>query len=59
VCTFPRAETDAVADLLLERRRDLRPVRTEGPWGGGERHRLWPYEHGSDGMFIAVFERAA
>ena len=59
VCTFPRAETDAVADLLLERRRDLRPVRTEGPWGAGERHRHWPHEHGSDGMIIAVIERAA
>ena len=59
VCTFPRAETEAVADLLEERRPALRPVATEGPHGPAERHRLWPHEDGADGMFIAAFERAS
>jgi 16S rRNA (cytosine967-C5)-methyltransferase len=58
VCTFPRAETDAVCDELLRIRRDLVPVVTEGPDGDAERHRLWPHRHGSDGMFVAVFRRA-
>jgi 16S rRNA (cytosine967-C5)-methyltransferase len=58
VCTFPRAETDAACDALLRHRPDLRPVATPGPDGSVERHRLWPHRHGSDGMFVAAFERA-
>ncbi|MGE5225437.1 MAG: transcription antitermination factor NusB [Planctomycetaceae bacterium] len=58
VCTFPRAETDAACDALLRHRPELRPVRTPGPDGDVERHRLWPHRHGSDGMFVAAFERA-
>jgi 16S rRNA (cytosine967-C5)-methyltransferase len=57
VCTFPRAETDAAADAILRRRPDLRPGSIEGPDGPAERVRLWPHEHGSDGMFVAAFER--
>jgi 16S rRNA (cytosine967-C5)-methyltransferase len=57
VCTFPRAETDAVCDELLRVRRDLAPAVTDGPDGPGERHRLWPHRHGSDGMFVAAFIR--
>jgi 16S rRNA (cytosine967-C5)-methyltransferase len=57
VCTFPRAETDAVCDELLRVRRDLAPTVTNGPDGPSERHRLWPYRHGSDGMFVAAFTR--
>jgi 16S rRNA (cytosine967-C5)-methyltransferase len=59
VCTFTRAETDAVCDALLRARGDLRPVVTEGPDGPAERHRLWPHRHGCDGMFVAGFERAS
>ncbi len=59
VCTFPRVETDAVVDLLLSRRSDLRPIATPGPDGPLERHRLWPHRHGSDGMFVAVLERVS
>ncbi len=59
VCTFPRAETDAVCDALLRIRPDLSPVPTEGPDGPAERHRLWPHRHGSDGMFVAAFQRAS
>jgi 16S rRNA (cytosine967-C5)-methyltransferase len=57
VCTFPRAETDAVADALARRRPDLRPVEAPGPSGPALRHRLWPHRHGSDAMFVAVFEK--
>jgi 16S rRNA (cytosine967-C5)-methyltransferase len=59
VCTFPRAETDAAADAIARRRPDLVPVRTAGPSASEPalRHRLWPHEHGCDGMFVAAFER--
>ena len=33
VCTFPRAETDAVCDAILRHRPDLVPVLTPGPAG--------------------------
>ncbi|MDP9184872.1 MAG: hypothetical protein M3O29_04280, partial [Actinomycetota bacterium] len=59
VCTFPRAETDAVCDALLRVRPWLEPVVTDGPDGPRERHRLWPHRHGSDGMFVAAFQRAS
>jgi 16S rRNA (cytosine967-C5)-methyltransferase len=58
VCTFPRAETDAVCDELLRTRSDLVPVETAGPGGPSERHRLWPHRDGSDGMFVAAFVRS-
>ncbi|TMK85638.1 MAG: hypothetical protein E6G43_11615 [Actinobacteria bacterium] len=58
VCTFPRAETEAVCDALLRLRGDLRPLATAGPDGTSERHRLWPHRHGSDGMFVAAFSRS-
>ena len=54
----PTAETDAVADVLVERT-GLRPIATPGPGGEALRHRVWPHRHGADGMFIAVFERSA
>lgn len=57
VCTFPRAETDAVCDALLRRRPDLEPEAIEGPDGQGERLRLWPHRHGCDAMFVAAFRR--
>ena len=59
VCTFPRAETEAVCEALLRLRNDLRPLATPGPDGASERHRLWPHQHGSDGMFVAAFERSS
>ena len=58
VCTFPRAETDAACDAIVRHRPDLRPLRTDGPDGPAFRHRLWPHVHGTDGMFVAAFERA-
>jgi 16S rRNA (cytosine967-C5)-methyltransferase len=59
VCTFPRAETEAVCEALLRLRNDLRPLATPGPDGTSERHRLWPHRHGSDGMFVAAFDRSS
>jgi 16S rRNA (cytosine967-C5)-methyltransferase len=57
VCTFPRAETDAAVDAILRHRPDLRPAPIDGPDGPAERVRLWPNTQGSDGMFVAAFER--
>jgi 16S rRNA (cytosine967-C5)-methyltransferase len=57
VCTFPRAETDAAADAIVRHRPDLVPLETEGPDGPGTRHRLWPHRLGTDGMFVAAFEK--
>jgi 16S rRNA (cytosine967-C5)-methyltransferase len=59
VCTFPRAETDAACDAILRHRPDLHAIPTPGPDGDALRHRLWPHRHQSDGMFVAVFERAS
>jgi 16S rRNA (cytosine967-C5)-methyltransferase len=57
VCTFPRAETDAAADAIVRHRPDLVPLETEGPDGPGTRHRLWPHRYGTDGMFVAAFDK--
>ncbi|HET9723326.1 MAG TPA: 16S rRNA (cytosine(967)-C(5))-methyltransferase RsmB [Actinomycetota bacterium] len=59
VCTFPRAETDAVCDALLRRRPDLEPEPIDGPDGPAERVRLWPHRHGCDAMFVAAFRRTS
>lgn len=60
VCTFPRAETDAVCDAILRHRADLLPIETPGPEGSdpAHRHRLWPHRHGTDGMFVAAFQKS-
>ena len=58
VCTFPRAETDAVCDALLRRAPFLRPAAVRGPDGSAERVRLWPHVHGTDAMFVAAFTRS-
>ncbi|HEX6331956.1 MAG TPA: 16S rRNA (cytosine(967)-C(5))-methyltransferase RsmB [Actinomycetota bacterium] len=57
VCTFPRAETDAVCDAVLRRRPELTPAELAGPDGAAPRFRLWPHRHGTDAMFVAGFER--
>jgi 16S rRNA (cytosine967-C5)-methyltransferase len=60
VCTFPRAETDAACDAILRHRPDLQPIETPGPEGSDPafRHRLWPHRHGTDGMFVAAFQKS-
>lgn len=57
VCTFPRAETDAACDALVRHRPELEPLSIVGPDGPSPRIRLWPHRHGSDGMFVAAFEK--
>ena len=57
VCTFPRAETDAVCDALRRHRPALEPADVEGPRGRAARVRLWPHRDGSDGMFVAAFTK--
>ena len=59
VCTFTRAETDAVCDALVRRRPDLEPIETDGPDGRAARHRLWPHRDGCDAMFVAAFRRTS
>ena len=60
VCTFPRAETDAASDAIIRHRPDLVPIETPGPDDSAPalRHRLWPHRHGTDGMFVAAFEKS-
>jgi 16S rRNA (cytosine967-C5)-methyltransferase len=58
VCTFPRAETDAVCDAILRTRPDLEPAEIDGPDGAASRVRLWPDRHSTDAMFVAAFRRA-
>ena len=58
VCTFPRAETDAVCEALLRQATYLRPDAFPGPDGKqSERARLWPHRDGTDAMFVARFRR--
>jgi 16S rRNA (cytosine967-C5)-methyltransferase len=60
VCTFPRAETDAACDAIIRHRPDLLPIETPGPGDSAPapRHRLWPHRLGTDGMFVAAFQRS-
>lgn len=59
VCTFPRAETDAVSDAFLHGAPSVRPHPFPGPDGGKvARARLWPHRHGTDAMYVARFVRA-
>ncbi|HEX9891599.1 MAG TPA: RsmB/NOP family class I SAM-dependent RNA methyltransferase, partial [Actinomycetota bacterium] len=59
VCTFPAAETDRVCDALLVEEPTLAPRPFTGPEGTPvARARLWPHRHGTDGMFVARFEKA-
>ncbi len=57
VCTWTRAETDAVADALLARRADLEPAPLAGPAGPAPRRQLWPHRDGTDGLFLARFAK--
>jgi 16S rRNA (cytosine967-C5)-methyltransferase len=57
VCTFPRAETDAVLRAFLARGGDFEPEATPGPDGDLAAHRLWPHRHGTDAMFYARLRR--
>jgi len=63
-CSVLRAENDAVADDFQAASPDFRPVSCAALLAGqridldtGERLRLAPHRHGTDGFFAAVFER--
>jgi 16S rRNA (cytosine967-C5)-methyltransferase len=65
-CSVLRQENDAVADAFLSRRPEFSPLSCGALLAGqrigldtGERLRLWPHAHGTDGFFAAAFERAA
>ena len=65
VCTLFRAETDAIVDRFLAAHPDFQLMPTKEilgkaravPLGGGERLRLLPHVHGTDGFFAAVLRR--
>ncbi|HCO02003.1 MAG TPA: 16S rRNA (cytosine(967)-C(5))-methyltransferase RsmB [Actinobacteria bacterium] len=57
VCTFPRAETDAVLRAFAARCPEFESADVPGPDGPAPVHRLWPHRHGTDGMFYAGFVR--
>ena len=65
-CSILREENDAVADAFqAAHRNSVRfPRRTllaaqRIALDTGERLRLWPHLHGTDGFFAAVFERTS
>jgi 16S rRNA (cytosine967-C5)-methyltransferase len=57
VCTFPRAETDAVLRAFAAACPEVEPMEVPGPDGSAPAHRLWPHRHGTDAMFFAGFRR--
>lgn len=65
-CSILHEENDAVADAFQALQREFVPVSAASVLAGhrialdtGERLRLWPHVHGTDGFFAAIFERAA
>ena len=65
-CSILRQENDAVVEGFLARRREFKAVSCAMLLGSqrvgldtGERLRLWPHAHGTDGFFAAAFERVA
>jgi 16S rRNA (cytosine967-C5)-methyltransferase len=65
-CSILRAENDAVADAFHASHPQFRPLSAAGLLAAqrialdtGERLRLWPHLHGTDGFFAAIFERVA
>ena len=65
-CSILRAENDAVADAFNASEREFRPLSAAALFAAqrialdtGERLRLWPHLHGTDGFFAAIFERVA
>jgi len=65
-CSILRDENDAVADAFGALHSEFKPLSAAGLLAAqrieldtGERLRLWPHLHGTDGFFAAIFERAA
>ncbi len=62
VCTLTRKETDMVADALEKAHPELQPLAVAHPLkpkSTAARHWFWPEDHGANGMFVAVWKRAA
>ena len=64
-CSIVREENEAIADAFLSEHADFRPISCSAALAAqrialdtGERLRLWPHEHATDGFFAAAFERA-
>ncbi len=65
-CSLLQEENEAVADAFLGAQPQFVPVSCRGlleaqriPLDCGERLRLWPHRHATDGFFAAAFERKA
>jgi 16S rRNA (cytosine967-C5)-methyltransferase len=65
-CSILRDENDAVADAFGAAHSDFKPLSAASLLAAqrieldtGERLRLWPHLHATDGFFAAIFERAA
>jgi 16S rRNA (cytosine967-C5)-methyltransferase len=64
-CSPHIAETDLVVDDLLADRDDIAEVAAVPLLGGvpglghGDRIRLWPHRHDTDGMFLSILRRTA
>ena len=65
-CSILRDENDAVADAFGAAHGEFKPLSAASLLAAqrieldtGDRLRLWPHLHGTDGFFAAIFERAA
>jgi len=65
-CSILREENEAVVDAFAAERREFKPLSCAEvlraqriPVDTGERLRLWPHAHNTDGFFAAAFERVA
>ena len=65
-CSILREENEAVVDAFQAAHPEFEPLSCAEllaaqriPLEAGERLRLWPHRHGTDGFFAAAFQRAA
>ena len=65
-CSILREENEAVVDAFQAAHPEFEPLSCAEllaaqriPLDAGERLRLWPHRHGTDGFFAAAFQRAA
>jgi 16S rRNA (cytosine967-C5)-methyltransferase len=64
-CSLLREENEEIVDAFAAKHPDFAPISCTKlleqhgiALDAGERMRLWPHRHGTDGFFAAVFERA-
>ena len=65
-CSILQEENEAIVDAFLRSVPEFKPLSCAAllaaqkiPLDTGERLRLWPHVHGTDGFFAAAFERAS